>query len=390
MPINDFLPFAIGTGANVLPQAEYDALTARGTGFTAGTAKSLELNKVWRQSAFVASAISQLIADSTGSDVLDDGNSSVFQGLFAQAIAQLSKGNNYAVDTGTANAYLADYTPNITALTDGMVLLFRASTTNTGASTFDADGLGAKPIVMPDGAPMSAGAIAAGGEVWVQYNSSLGGGSWVSVLSSAVLPATTTQAGVIRVATALEVSEGVATDIAVDPAGISGVYAKKATTLVGYGITDAYTKGEVYAKTETYNKTEVDGLVSGKQDSLGFTPVQQGGGAGQLTSKVYLGWSGSDLLAQVDALNLGRLWSDNNVASLLPIQLAALNAGVVGSYGLFYSTAAASVAPGGILNGADLIWSDTSENDGGVIGYGSWRAMGNGSSTNATIYLRIA
>ena len=33
-----------------------------------------------------------------------------------------------------------------------------------------------------------------------------------------------------------------------------------ATTLAGYGITDAYTKSEVYGKTETYDKTEVDAL----------------------------------------------------------------------------------------------------------------------------------
>ena len=44
------------------------------------------------------------------------------------------------------------------------------------------------------------------------------------------------------------------------------------------------------------------------QAALGFTPVQQGGGAGQGTSKVYLGWLGSALGLQVDSTNFGAIW----------------------------------------------------------------------------------
>jgi hypothetical protein len=36
------------------------------------------------------------------------------------------------------------------------------------------------------------------------------------------------------------------------------------------------------------------------EDYLGFSPVQQGGGVGQLGNKIFIGWSGSELLAQVD------------------------------------------------------------------------------------------
>lgn len=58
----------------------------------------------------------------------------------------------------------------------------------------------------------------------------------------------------------------------------------KPTTLSGYGITDA-------------------------QAALGFTPVQQGGGTGQLTNKVYIGWTaGSTLNLQVDTTNFGANW----------------------------------------------------------------------------------
>ncbi|MEN5338904.1 hypothetical protein ABE583_02775 [Stenotrophomonas sp. TWI143] len=42
-----------------------------------------------------------------------------------------------------------------------------------------------------------------------------------------------------------------------------------------------------------------------KQDGLGFMPVQQGGGVGQGNNKVFIGWSGSTLQAQVESTNLG-------------------------------------------------------------------------------------
>ena len=42
--------------------------------------------------------------------------------------------------------------------------------------------------------------------------------------------------------------------------------------------------------------------------ALGFTPVQQGGGTGQGTNKLYMGWSGSGLLLQVDVTNFANTW----------------------------------------------------------------------------------
>ncbi|WP_321945835.1 gp53-like domain-containing protein [Paraburkholderia sp. J10-1] len=56
------------------------------------------------------------------------------------------------------------------------------------------------------------------------------------------------------------------------------------------------------------NKPDVQGL-------LGFTPVQQGGGSGMGTNKVYIGWSGSELLAQVDGSPQGYLWTSVNAPS---------------------------------------------------------------------------
>ncbi len=50
----------------------------------------------------------------------------------------------------------------------------------------------------------------------------------------------------------------------------------------------------------------------GAQAALGFTPVQQGGGAGQGVNKVYLGWDNTGLRCQVDGLDLGRVWTNQS------------------------------------------------------------------------------
>jgi hypothetical protein len=55
------------------------------------------------------------------------------------------------------------------------------------------------------------------------------------------------------------------------------------TTLAGYGIVDG-------------------------QSELEYTPVQQGGGAGQVNNKLYIGWTGTSLGLQVDSVNYGSTW----------------------------------------------------------------------------------
>ncbi|MHA7845405.1 tail fiber protein [Serratia sp. D1N4] len=74
MAKNEFLPFGIGAGANVLTPADWSALPARSKGFASGAAKSKELNTVWRQSSVISNVVAQFIADSSSKDVLDNGD----------------------------------------------------------------------------------------------------------------------------------------------------------------------------------------------------------------------------------------------------------------------------------------------------------------------------
>src|SRR5471032_24280 len=83
----------------------------------------------------------------------------------------------YAADTGSANSYAAAFTPAISVLTDGAKLTFQALTANTGASTLNVNGLGAKPLIGGAQQPLQGGEIIVGGKAEVVYHSSLD--SWI-------------------------------------------------------------------------------------------------------------------------------------------------------------------------------------------------------------------
>lgn len=108
-----------------------------------------------------------------------------------------SNGFNYAAAGGSANAITATYSPAVTTLSDSTVLLVKAVAANTGATTFSPNGLTAKPVVGLGHNALQGGEIVANGDVCLQYNTTIGGGSWVLIYSSGgalqVAPATQSQ-----------------------------------------------------------------------------------------------------------------------------------------------------------------------------------------------------
>ncbi|MFN3071253.1 hypothetical protein [Serratia sp. J2] len=74
MAKNEILPFGAAAGANVLTPKDYETLSSRLMGFSAGIAESKQLNTVWRQSSIIANLMAQFIADKSGKDVLDNGD----------------------------------------------------------------------------------------------------------------------------------------------------------------------------------------------------------------------------------------------------------------------------------------------------------------------------
>ena len=88
---NDFLTFGTAGGANVMTQVDYAALAARLSGFSAGTAASLQLNKVWRQSSIMSSVLGQFIEDGSGVSSIDDGTTATLLSNLTVAIRAAAK-----------------------------------------------------------------------------------------------------------------------------------------------------------------------------------------------------------------------------------------------------------------------------------------------------------
>lgn len=83
------------------------------------------------------------------------------------------------VDTGVANAYVVNYTPAIVQLKDGMALWFKVKTANTGVSTLNVNGLGARPILGMAHTPLQGGEMVGSGKALVVWKAE--SNSWVLV-----------------------------------------------------------------------------------------------------------------------------------------------------------------------------------------------------------------
>jgi hypothetical protein len=73
---------------------------------------------------------------------------------FVQQPQAQAQAGNWALDIGTANAYVVHLTPALNASTIGMPIRWFAGHTNTGASTFN-DGITQAPLVALNGTPLA-------------------------------------------------------------------------------------------------------------------------------------------------------------------------------------------------------------------------------------------
>ena len=99
----------------------------------------------------------------------------------AWAIGQLGMGNNlFQPDQGNANAYVTKNPVPFTAFVDGMIAGIQVVNANTGASTFQTDGLAATPIYGKALQALQGGEIVAGAML-LQYRAALS--AWVILVS---------------------------------------------------------------------------------------------------------------------------------------------------------------------------------------------------------------
>ncbi|WP_186223602.1 phage tail protein [Burkholderia gladioli] len=128
---NDFLPFAVGPGANVLSQASYEVLAALASGFMTGTAQSAACNKVWRQSTVMAAVMAAFIVERTGQPVVDDGTTAtILANLLASTAAASGDATKlFQVETPAAgdNSNNAASTAFVQGFAGGRKALFLAT-----------------------------------------------------------------------------------------------------------------------------------------------------------------------------------------------------------------------------------------------------------------------
>lgn len=94
------------------------------------------------------------------------------------------------VDTGIANAYVLDFTANFTSYTDGIVIYWLPSHTNTGPSTINVNGLGPVPITNQDGSALYQGQLQANQVALIVYRS-----TGFTLVATALLPLINTENG---------------------------------------------------------------------------------------------------------------------------------------------------------------------------------------------------
>lgn len=156
MPTNDFLPFCpTDTGSNLLNESDYAASTDRTSGNKPGIASSKLNNKAFRQSAFITSQMAQFMANQSGSNLLDDANTT-------KLLAQI-------------NAVFQPLSPEITKYLTGSgshnlsYWFFIASGNATAAATYTNNGVtftvkktiagGLSVVMTGNGAPLVSGTL---------------------------------------------------------------------------------------------------------------------------------------------------------------------------------------------------------------------------------------
>lgn len=192
--------------------------------------------------------------------------------------------------------------------------------------------------------------------------------AWVSALPTT--NPTFTDSVTISSATALAsldlIAAGEKRRVVNDAAGNRLAFYAPGDVTMGY-ITDA---GDLV----TTQSGSLQTALAGKQASLGFTPVRQGGGAGMGVNVVKLGWSGSHLLAEIDTTAIGYIYTTLDPP---PAQNIIWQRGDVGAVSFANTPTSAPAWPGnGTRSGVGLRygWDGEHESSGDLPG--TWRNLG--------------
>ena len=148
--------------------------------------------------------------------------------------------------TGSANAQVLTPNETIAAISAGMSQTWKAGYTNTGAMTLNVAATGAKPVKMTNGADPYAGAVTAGGYYRTVYD----GTNHILMNPSPLAqpgPASTTQSGIVELATDAETQSLSDATRAVTPSNLGAL----AASTTQRGIVELATDAEARALSDT-------------------------------------------------------------------------------------------------------------------------------------------
>lgn len=100
------------------------------------------------------------------------------EGPLDAALRDAASQGEFISDTGAANAYVCNFVPALTVRSESTPLRFKVANANTTASTIN-DGIGTVSLVGAAHAALQGGELIANGIAWIQWNTSVGGGSYV-------------------------------------------------------------------------------------------------------------------------------------------------------------------------------------------------------------------
>lgn len=194
---------------------------------------------------------------------------------------------NYAADTGAANLPAVAISTSVTALVDGMEVVFKAAFANTGDANLTVTGstsFGAKQIVRPNGDPLQANDYYAGQIVTVRYNATTQKWQYSQNAIAAALAAAASAA-------AASGSAAAASGSATAASGSATLASQWATTTGAqvaatdfsakeYAIGDTVTAGSAKNWAQKVGAAVIAGLYSAKEWAVGtFTRGTAGGGS---------------------------------------------------------------------------------------------------------------
>lgn len=101
---SEILQYAGGTGANVLSQAEYAALTSTlANGMSSGIVQSALFNKILRQASFMAAGLAKAMSD-MGANILDNGDlaalAAAIEGMLSGRPGHAFTSNDWTIEGG--------------------------------------------------------------------------------------------------------------------------------------------------------------------------------------------------------------------------------------------------------------------------------------------------